>query len=218
MTQLQSRIKVAVFGSGSGTVLEAILHGQSRYKVQVALADRQCRFLQIADSHQVPTIYHSYKRHAGPKDAFDELMLDLLEPYDPDIIFLAGYMRLIRQPLLKAYPNRILNVHPADLTLTDDQGNRKYVGMDAIADALKQGETSTRSTVIIVDEGIDTGKIVALGPSVPYTGGWPVTEEALSEHRDKHKRLSDWVVSVEALNLIAEGNCREISLCAASLP
>jgi len=218
MTQLQNLIKVAVFGSGSGTVLEAILRGQDRYQVEVALADRKCRFLEIAKERHIPTIYHSYKKHTGSKDSFDQMMLGSLRPFNPDIIFLAGYMRLIGQSLLKAYPNRILNVHPADLTLTDDQGKRKYVGMDAIADALKQGETSTRSSVILVDEGIDTGKIVALGPSVPYTGGWPVTEEAIAKHRDKHKRLSDWVVSVEALNQIAEGNYGEINLCAASLP
>jgi len=194
------------------------MRGQGFYRIVAAFADRQCGFLEIARGHNLPAICHPYSEHRGSKEEYDAEIHESLRSYGPDIIFLAGYMRLIRAPLLKAYPNRILNVHPADLTLIDDRGNRKYVGADALADALRQGETATRSSVIIVDEGIDTGHIVALGPSVAYAGGRPLTEEALSKHREKHKRLSDWVVSVDALNLVATGNCGEIDICAASLP
>lgn len=213
-TQSKKAINVAVFGSGSGSVLEALIHGEGRYKIKAIVTDRKCRCLEIGDRHHIPTLYHSFKNHMGSREEFDEKIVDSLSRYDIDIIFLAGYMRLIHRPLLKVYPNRILNVHPADLTIVDDCGKRKYVGMDGLADALKHGETATRSSVFVVDEGVDTGQIIALGPWVEYAGGWPITDKTLEEHRDKHKRLSDWIVSVESLNLVAEGR----NICAESSP
>jgi len=213
---------VAVFGSGSGTVLEALIEGQDLYSIQAIVTDRHCRCIDIGEQNSIPTIYHSYKKHAGSKVSFEKKILNSLKAFDIDIIFLAGYMRLVQAPLLTAFPNRILNVHPADLTIRDEKGHRKYVGIDALTDALKNGETSTRSTVFIVDKGIDTGKIVTLGPVIPYTQGEPVTDERIERHLELHKPLSDWVASVQALNLVAEGrvnlNEEGAFICAESSP
>lgn len=224
-------MNVVVFGSGSGTVLEAIIRGQQKerksdgsplFQVKALFTDRVCRFHEIAKRERLPLVYHSffqYLHEAGIQDRshfearkeFDAINVEMLgqcaseRGFEIDLIFLAGYMRLIHSPLLKAYKDKILNVHPADLTSRNKNGKRSYVGANSVYQALKAGETRTRSSVILIDEDADTGPILTSGPWVPYTGDCPITTKRAADHQEKQKALSDWPASVKTLGLISQG-------------
>jgi folate-dependent phosphoribosylglycinamide formyltransferase PurN len=222
---------VVVFGSGSGTNLEALLRAQRElrtslgnplFEVKALCTDRLCRFHEIAERERLPLIHNPFVKFCkeqGIEDAknlrlraaYDQRNVQLLEAcaqenhFFVDLIFLAGYMRLLHTPILARYFNKILNVHPADLTLMDEGGRRKYVGANAVFDALMNGETRTRSSVILIDENVDTGPILVSGPWLPYTEGQPVTFKRAEYHQDKQKTFSDWRACIKAVELIAEG-------------
>jgi len=213
------QMNVVAFGSGTGSNLEALIEAQGDlYSIKAIFCDRKCHCLDIGKHYGIPTIHFSFKKYFYEQGITDYTDLQTRFSYEQqtiallsqlnikiDLIFLAGYMRLIHKPLLDAFPNRILNIHPADLTILDENGHRKYVGVDGVSDALNAGESATRSSVFIVDQNIDTGQLLVLGPSVDYSEGYPVTEEKIKIHHEKQKICSDWVASVKALKLIAEG-------------
>jgi len=138
-----------------------------------------------------------------------------------DLIVLGGYMRLVKAPLLEAYKDKIINVHPADLSklvhVSDkgvDRCFRKYIGDRAVHDAMIAGEQTTRSSVIMVDNGEDHGEILVQGPIVEVTSdftwlGEKKQNEKLNEYAEAHQNIqkqeSDWPALTTALKMIAEG-------------
>lgn len=220
---------VVVFGSGSGTNLEALLRAQRElqsstghplFEIKALFTDRQCRYHEIAERERIPLIHHSYVSFSKNcnnipdneiKIAYDTKNVSLIEKcarehnFSVDLIFLAGYMRLLTSPLLCNFADKILNVHPADLTSINDFGKRKYVGANAVFNALMNGETRTRSSVILINENMDAGPILVSGPWTTYTEGFPVTFKRAAYHQDKQKTYSDWKASIKAAELIAEG-------------
>lgn len=215
-------MNIVAFGSGSGTNLEAVLRDQKKwrdppFRVAALFSDRSCRFLEIGKELGIPTIHHSFTsffsrygctnmRDPELRGAYEEEAIELLDALDfpVDLILLAGYMRLLYPPLLHRYSERIINVHPADLTAIDAEGKRRYTGANAVYDALTSGASQTRSTVHLVTDEVDGGPILISGPWVPYTGVYPVTQEAADAHQDKQKRLSDWPAVTEAIELIGQ--------------
>jgi len=207
-------MNLAVFGSGAGTNLEALLQAQnSSFQITTIFSDRKCRFLEVGQEQGLSSHHLSFqkfvKEYPGTnqeaREAYDTAILDLLKDESIDCILLAGYMRLIQKPLLEKFPHRILNVHPADLTIRDATGNRQFIGAHGLELALQAGETTTRSTVILVDPGVDTGSILVLGPSIPFTEGFPLTPEKIEQHQMRQKQESDWPACKEAITMIAEG-------------
>lgn len=186
-------LRIGVFGSGQGTILQALLNNNDS-TVEVVFSDRPCRFLEIGKNAGIPSLMLPYEQ-----EGYDAKIAALLPP-GLDFLILAGYMRLVKKPLLDAYPNRILNVHPADLQAVDERGRRKYTGANSVFDALSAGERKTRSTVIAVDEGMDTGRIICFGPWVTYSQGEPVTRERARRHQEIQKKESDIPALQQALS------------------
>lgn len=211
-------INVIVFGSGSGTNLQALINAQKQNKnfiIKAVFTDRKCKCQDIALAEGIPLIYLSYQnffKDNNTKTQHDYYsgVLKLLKEtekkyfFTTDIIFLAGYMRLITEPLLTAYKNKILNVHPADLTVKNPDGSRRYIGANAVTMALEDGQKETRSCVILIDETIDGGPILVSGPAVKYEGPHPITKESAAAHQEKQKQQSDWPAAITALSLFAE--------------
>jgi phosphoribosylglycinamide formyltransferase-1 len=214
------RMHVVVFGSGSGTTLEALLRvPQDLFEIKALFTDRLCRFQEIGASRGIPVIYHSFahffkKRGVeNPQDLITRTQYDaenvrlILETVGTvDLILLAGYMRLIYAPLLQNFKNKIINIHPADLTQLTPSGQRRYVGANAVYDALCAGEKRTRSSVILVDEGVDSGPVLLAGPWVSYEEGYPITQERARLHQEKQKIHSDWPACIAAVTAIAQGD------------
>ena len=93
-------------------------------------------------------------------------LLEKLNKYKLDILVLSGFMQIVTDPLLDEYYPRIINVHPADLTI-EEEDSRKYVGDDAVFDAVNSGEDFLRSTVHVVNECIDQGPVLILSRKFP---------------------------------------------------
>lgn len=122
-----------------------------------------------------------------------------------DLAVLAGYMRLFTGDLLRRFQNKAINVHPADLSIRTSNGGRKYVGENAVYDALAAGLTKTRSSIILVDAATDAGAILVSGPWAEYAGEKPITQERADAHQSKQKGMSDWPALRFALREIAHG-------------
>ncbi len=152
---------------------------------------------------------------------YNEAILDKLQRHERehgriDLLVLGGWMRLVQAPILDAYEDRIINVHPADLSILTGDNERKYVGPDAVYDALNDDVGHTRSSVIFVDEGVDRGEIITMGQRVSVAE--TVRQEDLAcqsgddplrvltdAHQGRQKTLSDWPALTTALQMIAQG-------------
>lgn len=151
-------MKIAVFASGTGSNFTAILEAIQSKKitnVQVAIlvSDRpQALAVQKAKDHSIPVFTFNAKDYPN-KQAYEEEILEKLTQRKVDFIVLAGYMRLLGHVLLEAYDRKIINVHPSLLPA--------FAGKDAIGQALDYGVKVTGVTVHYVDEGMDTGPVIA---------------------------------------------------------
>ena len=103
---------------------------------------------------------------------YDRETLALLEPYRPDLLLLSSYLLIVTEPLLRAFPDRIVNVHHADLTKRP-----RYAGLRAVRDAIFAGEMETRATAHLVTERLDDGPILWLSGPFPVS---PLVRDALS--------------------------------------
>ena len=106
--------------------------------------------LAIAQSYGIETACISSK--GNKREVFDREVLDFLAPYQADYLVLAGYMRLMSPIFIRAYPHRIINIHPAD--------TRAFQGVGGYSWAFEQKLKKTYITVHYIDEGIDTGDII----------------------------------------------------------
>ncbi len=154
-----SRVRVGVLCSGSGTNLQALLDAtrdrNHPAEVVVVGADRPRAYaLERARATGVDTFVVRRADHPD-RDAFDRALAAELGGRGVEWVCLAGFMRLIGRPLLEAFPQRILNLHPALLPA--------FPGLHAPDQALEHGVRITGCTIHLVDEGTDTGPIVAQG-------------------------------------------------------
>lgn len=169
-------LRLAVLGSGSGTncqsIFNAIDDGRLDAEVVLVLSDHaEARILERARQRGVPA---EVMDCAGYKNKFpleeQERVAQRLTELGVDMVCLAGFMRLVKEPLLRAFPNRILNIHPALLP--------NFPGVEAWTQALQAGAKQTGCTVHYVDAGMDSGEIImqAFVPVLP--GDTPETLHA----------------------------------------
>lgn len=150
-------MKIAVFASGNGSNFEAIVkimnQGEIEGAIVLVFSDRTDAYvLERAKSLQIPVRSFSPKQFTN-KVEYEKEILKELKAKEVELLVLAGYMRLIGPTLLNAYPNRILNIHPALLP--------EFPGLHGIRDAFEAGVKQTGVTVHYVDNGVDTGPILA---------------------------------------------------------
>ena len=145
--------RVAVLASGAGTNLQALLDDPVVGPwVVLAISDRgDAGALDRARSRSVEAV-HIDPATFRDRAAFDHALVDILRDGAIDLVALAGYMRIVGPELVGAFPDRILNVHPALLPA--------FPGTSAVADALAWGVKVTGVTVHLVDEEVDHGPVV----------------------------------------------------------
>jgi phosphoribosylglycinamide formyltransferase 1 len=152
-------LRLGILGSGKGTncraILEAIRSGALDAEARVVVADvLDAPILDIAREFSVPNSYlppGHFRTRFEP--AVEEELVQLLRDSEVELVALAGFMRVLKTPMLKAFPRRILNIHPSLLP--------KFPGLEAWRQALTAGEKMTGCTVHYVDEKIDHGDIIA---------------------------------------------------------
>ncbi|MHA1732259.1 MAG: formyltransferase family protein [Promethearchaeota archaeon] len=108
------------------------------------------------------------------RGAFDERSAGLISRFEPDLLVFSGYMKIVTERLYGSHV--ILNVHPADLSILDGAGNRRYTGDDAVFDAIAAGERSVRSTIHVITGAVDGGPVVARSPPLQVPEFVPVGE------------------------------------------
>ncbi|MFC7063248.1 phosphoribosylglycinamide formyltransferase [Halobacillus seohaensis] len=149
--------KIAVFASGTGSNFDAIMNaideGTLDAEVSLLASDRiNAAVIEKAQQRNVDTVVLNPKSFTD-KAAFETALLADCQSRNVEWIILAGYMRLIGPTVLNAYPKRIINIHPSLLPA--------FQGKDAIGQALDKKVKVTGVTVHFVDNGMDTGPIIA---------------------------------------------------------
>lgn len=151
--------KIAVFASGNGSnfqsIADAIKAGKLAAEISLVVCDKEGAYvLERARQEGVESFCFSPKNYPN-KEAFETEILEQLRKRDIEFIALAGYMRLIGPTLLQAYSHKMVNIHPSLLPA--------FPGKDAIGQAFQASVKITGVTIHYVDEGMDTGPIIAQG-------------------------------------------------------
>jgi phosphoribosylglycinamide formyltransferase-1 len=149
--------RIAVLVSGTGTLLQALIDDAAAsgagYTVGAVLSDREgAAGLERARAVGVPTAVVAVKDFPD-RAAWDEGLVRALDAFHPDLVVCAGFMRILGAPVLQRYGGRILNTHPALLP--------SFPGAHGVREALAYGVKVTGCSLILVDEGVDSGPIVA---------------------------------------------------------
>lgn len=152
-------LAIGILGSGKGTncraILEAIRSGALRAEARVVISDvLNAPILDIAREFSVPNAYlppGQFRTRLEP--ATEMQLVQMLRDADVDLVVLAGFMRVLKAPMLNAFPRRIINIHPSLLP--------KFPGLESWKQALDAGEKVSGCTVHYVDDQIDHGDVIA---------------------------------------------------------
>jgi phosphoribosylglycinamide formyltransferase 1 len=187
----RSPLSLAVLISGSGTNLAAILAaieaGVLHARVRVVLSNRADAFgLERARAAGVETVVLSHRSFPS-REEFDAAVVSELRARSVEWVVLAGFMRVVTPVLLDAFPDRVLNIHPALLPA--------FPGVDAQRQALEYGVKWTGCTVHFVDAGVDTGPVL-LQRTCPVEDGDDRATLAARLLHEEHRALVDALVAV----------------------
>ena len=146
---MNTPLRLTTLVSGSGTLLQALLDNQDdNYAVELVVSDRDCPALERARDAGVAT---AVVPMLDDRAQWDEQLAASVGP--PDLIVSAGFMKILGPSFVQKFSGRLINTHPALLP--------SFPGAHAVRDALDYGVKVTGSTVHYVDEGVDTGPIIA---------------------------------------------------------
>lgn len=141
--------KVVVLASGSGTLARAIFAAEKGYEITALICDQPAaKVISIANEFGIKV---ELLELIGDRASWDQALLSLVTKYQPDLIVSAGFMRILAPQFVQTF--KVINSHPALLPL--------FPGAHAVRDALAAGATQTGTTIHWVDEGVDTGAVIA---------------------------------------------------------
>ena len=188
--------RVGVLVSGRGSNLQALVdaarRGQLGGEIAVVVSNVEGALgLDRARRAGVPAVFRDHR--GKDREAFDAEVLEILRAHHVDLVCLAGFMRLLSPVFVRAFPGRIVNIHPALLPA--------FPGLDAQRQAWEHGAKVSGATVHLVDEGLDSGPIVAQEAVVVLSSDTPESLAARileAEHR----------LYPKAVRLLLESRCR----------
>ncbi len=190
-------LNLGVLASGRGSNFQSIIDeieaGRINASIKLLIVDKADAYaVERAKKHSIGYLYFNPKQFPSKDDFFIKIS-DELKTRDVELVVLAGFMRIVRKPLIEAFPNRIMNIHPALLP--------SFPGLHGQKQAADYGVRISGCTVHFVDEGMDNGPVI-IQAAVPVSPD--DTEETLSarilklEHR----------IYPEAIRLYSEGSLR----------
>jgi phosphoribosylglycinamide formyltransferase-1 len=189
-----SNCKLVILLSGSGSNLQSFIDsveaGSLKADIAAVFSNRPKAFgLERAANANIPTeaIDHT---DFDSRDAFDAELMQRIDHYAPDLVILAGFMRIITQTFIDAFPERVINIHPALLP--------SFPGLNVQQQAIDYGARFSGCTVHFVDGGVDTGPIIlqAVVPILPEDEAETLAARILEQEHKAYPR---------AIQLIAEG-------------
>lgn len=154
--------KISVLVSGNGTNLQALIDGIDNgllpgVKIVQVISNCQDAYgLKRSEKAEIST-YCFDKNIDDDLKNLDERLFEILEKEKPDLIVLAGYLKKIGEPVISAYKNRIINIHPS---LLPKYGGPGFYGLKVHQAVLNSGDKETGATVHYVDQELDTGRII----------------------------------------------------------
>lgn len=194
-----SKLHLGVLGSGAGSnmqsIVDAIARGELDAEITIVLADfPDAKILDRARKHNIPCEYLDCAPWKTKLEgAAEDKCIEILKAHGVDTVVLAGFMRIVKPKLLAAFPNRVLNIHPAILPA--------FPGVHSWTQALDYGCKVAGVTVHFVDAGTDSGPIL-----VQKTV--PVLEDDTPETLHARIQVQEHIAYPEALNILAKGNYR----------
>lgn len=188
---MADKTRLAVFVSGSGTNLQAMMDADlGPAEIVVVFSNNPDAYaIERARARNIPVEVISHKGYPG-REEYEKDIIKTLEPYRVELIALAGFMRILTPLFVRHYKNKIVNIHPALLP--------SFPGMHAAKQALDYGVKYTGCTVHFVDEGVDTGPIILQSVVEVLDGD---TEDSLLEriHKEEYRMYP------QAVRMVAEG-------------
>lgn len=191
-------LKLAVLVSGNGSNFQALVDAIEAGRIPNAqivclISNKADAFaLERAKNHGITSLVLDHKSYPN-RQAYDAALVDLLHQHQVDLIILAGFMRLLSPTMIDAFPNAIMNIHPALLPA--------FPGLDAQKQAFEYGVRYTGCTVHFVDSGTDTGPII-LQSVVPILESDTLDSLTQRIHGEEHRTY------VEAVRLFCTGRLK----------
>lgn len=189
-------LTIVALASGGGSNLRALLEACDNplfpARIRAVGSDRPAKALEHAEQFSVPTFVLEPEKFSN-RDQWADLLLRSIEFHKPDLVVLAGFMRILPRSVVDALSPKIINIHPSLLPA--------FPGAHAVRDALAAGAHVTGATVHIVDNGVDTGPVIAQ-TEVPIPAG--ISEAELHDliREVERKQL------IEVVRGIAEGRVK----------
>lgn len=194
-------LKLGVLVSGGGTNLQAILDAIDQGEIQNAKVtfvisnNPNAYALTRAEKHGIPAVCISPKNYEN-RELFHEALVQALKDAGVDLIVLAGYLVAVPPVMVKAFPNRIINIHPSLIPSFCGKG---FYGLHVHEGVLGRGVKVTGATVHFVDEGTDTGPIILQKAVAVQEGDTPeILQRRVMEQ-------AEWKILPRAIHLIANG-------------
>ena len=194
-------LRIAVLVSGGGTNLQAIIDSINSGKIhntEIAVVisnNRKAYALERAKNNNIPAECISPKSFAD-REEFHRALLAAVDSYKVDLIVLAGFLVAIPEIMVKAYTNRIINIHPSLIPSFCGKG---HYGLHVHEAALSRGVKVTGATVHFVDDGTDTGPIILQKPVMIEQDDTPETLQR------RVMEQAEWIILPQAIDLIAQG-------------
>ena len=192
---------ICVLVSGGGTNLQSVIDAIESGEIRdariagVISSKKDVYALERAKKHGIPSKIIIRKAYES-KEEFDQAILEALKTFGAALIVLAGYLAILGENVIKAYPNRIINIHPS---LLPSFGGKGYFGLKVHEAVLSAGVKLTGATVHFVDEGMDSGPII-LQKAVEVEKG--DTPEVLQR---RVMEQAEWKILPKAIDMIANG-------------
>lgn len=197
-------LKTAVLVSGGGTNLQAIIDSIAdgritNTEISVVISNNKNAYaLERAKQAGIEAICISPKDYET-REAFNEALLEKLDSYGVDLVVLAGFLVVIPEKMIAKYRNRIINIHPSLIPSFCGTG---YYGLKVHEGALSRGVKITGATVHFVDEGTDTGPIIAQKAVEIQNGDTPeILQRRVMEE-------AEWILLPQAIDDIANGRVK----------
>jgi len=186
-------VRLGVLISGEGTNLQAIIdaieRGELKAEVRVVISNKRSgRGLERARRHGIPALVIDHRNR--PREDFDRELVSTLQAHEVELVACAGFMRLLSPVMVRAFPHRIMNIHPALCPA--------FPGADAQQAASDYGVRFTGCTVFFVTEGIDDGPII-IQAVVPVGPDDDAAALAQRIHMQEHR------IYPEAIRLYQQG-------------
>jgi phosphoribosylglycinamide formyltransferase-1 len=190
-------VNLGVLASGRGSnfqsIIDSIASGHIKARIQILITDNpQAYAIERAEKSGIPCLVMKLSDYSGQDEYYENIAKEL-KSRKVDLVILAGFMRVVKRPLIEAFPMKIMNIHPALLP--------SFPGLHGQQQAVDYGVKISGCTVHFVDEGVDTGPVI-IQVAVPVNDH--DTEDSLSDRILKYEHK----IFPYAIKLFAEGRIR----------